>query len=205
MVQSVELVLDPVLEDRVRAQWRVLMAADLPSQGRHTGPTNRPHVTLTVAQGVGPEHEQRLVEAVAAGPRLPLAVRLGGLVLLGAHKHVLARLVVPSADLLRLQSAVHASWGDALHVPQHLAPGAWTPHVTLAMHLTDTQVGQALTALRRMPEAGPGSGPDDDGEAVAVRRWDSTARAVWEPNGPLEPSGPAQPDGPTQPDGPEPA
>lgn len=184
MVQSVELVLDPGLEDRVRAQWRALVAADLPSLGRHTGSTNRPHVTLTVAQGVGPQQEQALVEAVAAGPRLPLAVRLGGLVLLGAHKHVLARLVVPSVDLLRLQSAVHASWADALHVPEHLAPGTWTPHVTLAMHLTDTQVGQALTALRRMPAAGPGIDHGDDGEAVAVRRWDSTAQAVWELGGP---------------------
>lgn len=176
MVQSVELVLDPVLDEWVRSQWRALVEADLPSLGRHTGPTNRPHVTLGVAQGVSPEHEQRLADAVAAGPGPPLPVRVGPLVLLGAHKHVLARLVVPSVDLLRLQSDVVAAWDDALHVPDHLAPGTWTPHVTLAMHLTDTQVGEALTALRRMPAAGR----VDDGEAVAVRRWDSEARVVWE-------------------------
>ncbi len=176
MVQSVELVLDPGLEDRVRAQWRALVEADLPSLGRHTGPTNRPHVTLGVAQGVAPEHEERLVAAVQGSSVLPLPVRLGGLVLLGGHKHVLARLVVPSAALLGLHAAVHGAWGDTLDRPGHLAPGVWTPHVTLALHLTDTQVGQALTALRRMSDAGR----DDEGEAVSVRRWDSTARVVWE-------------------------
>lgn len=176
MVQSVELVLDPDLEDRVRAQWRALVEADLPSLGRHTGPTNRPHVTLGVAQGVAPEHEERLVAAVAGSSALPLPVRLGGLVLLGGHKHVLARLVVPSKQLLGLHAAVHEAWSDTLDRPAHMAPGVWTPHVTLALHLTDTQVGQALTALRRMPDAGR----DDDGEAVSLRRWDSTDRVVWE-------------------------
>ncbi|MGJ7442444.1 2'-5' RNA ligase family protein [Aquipuribacter sp. MA13-6] len=176
MVQSVELVLDPALEERVRAQWRALVEADLPSLGRHTGPTNRPHVTLGVAQGVAPEHEERLVAAVDAARALPLPVRLGGLVLLGGHKHVLARLVVPSVALLQLHGAVHQAWRDTLDRPDHMAPGVWTPHVTLALHLNDSQVGQALTALRRMPDAGR----DADGEAVALRRWDSTARVVWE-------------------------
>lgn len=186
VTQSVELVLDPVLDERVRSQWRALVEADLPSLGRHTGPTNRPHVSLGVAQGVAPEHEERLARAVAAST-VPLPVRLGGLVLLGGHKHVLARLVVPSAALLALHAAVHEAWRDTLQRPDHMAPGLWTPHVTLALHLNDTQVGQALTALRRMPDAGR----DDGGEAVAMRRWDSEARVVWQVGQPP----PAQPSG----------
>ncbi|WP_380164040.1 2'-5' RNA ligase family protein [Jannaschia sp. R86511] len=174
MVQSVELVLGADLEEQVRAQWRALVEADLPSLGRHTGASNRPHVTLGVAQGVGPRDEERLVAAAAAVP-LPLPVRLGGLVLLGGHKHVLARLVVPSAALLDLHAAVQRAWQGTLDTPDHMAPGVWTPHVTLALHLNDTQVGQALTALRRMPSAGR----DVDGEATGLRRWDSEARQVW--------------------------
>lgn len=176
MVQSVELLLDDGLDARVREQWRALGEAGLPNLGRHSGPTNRPHVTLGVAEGVSPADDERLVRAVADVPALPLPVLLGGFVVLGVHRHVLARLVVPSADLLRLQAAVAEAWRGALHVPQTVVPGSWTPHVTLAKHLSDTQVGQALTALRTMPA----DGHDGHGEGVAVRRWDGEARVAWD-------------------------
>lgn len=178
MVQSVELLLDDDLDARVRRQWRALADAGLPSQARHTGASNAPHVTLAVASGVSPAHEDRLADAVTdAG--LPMPVLLGGLVLLGRHKHVLARLVVPSADLLDLQARAAGAWADALEVPVTTAAGRWVPHVTLALHLTDTQVGQALTALRGAPAEPSASWQGDEGHATAVRRWDSEARETW--------------------------
>ena len=188
VVQSVELVLDEALDARVRAQWRVLAQAGLPNLGRHTGPSNRPHVTLVVATGVGPEHEERLAVALgsagAAGAPVPLQLLLGGYVVFGTHRHVLARLVVPSARLLDLQQRAWAAWEGVLERPETVTPGRWTPHVTLAKHLTDTQVAQALTALR----AGPGPDADrpgrtrqaDEGHAVAVRRWDGERRVDWQ-------------------------
>ena len=174
VVQSVELLLDADLDARVRAQWRALVDAGLPSLGRHTGATNAPHVTLTVASGVGPAHEQRLADALPPAD-LPLPLLLGGYVVFGHHKHVLARLVVASPRLLDLHSRAAAAWADALEVPETALPGRWTPHVTLASHLTDTQLGQAFTALRSLAPALH----DGAGAAVAVRRWDGTAKEAW--------------------------
>jgi hypothetical protein len=50
VVQTVELLLDEALEAQVLAQWRALADAGLPSQALHTGPANRPHVTLTAQE-----------------------------------------------------------------------------------------------------------------------------------------------------------
>lgn len=77
----------------MRAQWHAPVRAGLPSAGRHTVPTNAPHVTLTVT-GVGPAHEDRLVDALPP-VHLPLPLLLGSDVVLGHPTHVLARLVVP--------------------------------------------------------------------------------------------------------------
>lgn len=192
MVQSVELVLDEALDARVRQQWRALAEAGLPSLARHTGPSNRPHVTLVVASGVAPEHEDRLTAALADGSDtdapvpapVPLPLLLGGYVVFGTHKHVLARSVVPTAALLALQARAWQAWDGVLERPETVRPGRWTPHVTLAKHLTDAQVAHALTALR----AGPGPDADrpgrseqaDEGHAVALRRWDGERRIDWQ-------------------------
>ena len=63
VVQSVELLLDVDLEDRILVEWRALEAAGLPSQARHTAPSNRPHVTVVAADRIDPASEP----AVAAG------------------------------------------------------------------------------------------------------------------------------------------
>ena len=43
------------------------------------------------------------------------------------------------------------------------------------LHLTDTQLGQAFTALRALDPAVH----DGAGSAVAVRRWDGEAKQAW--------------------------
>jgi 2'-5' RNA ligase len=167
-VQSVEALLDPATDARVRALWDALAAAGLPSQARHTGASNAPHVTLAVREEIAPGLDGVLGEAV--GP-LPLPVRLGGLLVFARRRAVLALAVVPSAALI----AVHARLDDALAgcgpSADHLAPGTWTPHVTLARGLTAEQVGTAVAVL--------GTLPDLDGAVPAVRRWDARERRTW--------------------------
>ena len=51
MVQSVELLLEPEAERGVVRVWEALLEAGLPSQARHTAPSNRPHVTLVAEVG----------------------------------------------------------------------------------------------------------------------------------------------------------
>jgi hypothetical protein len=172
MTQSVELLLDDEVDAAVRAQWATLAAAGLPSQARHTGETNRPHVTLTIASRVQPYVEVALKAALTG--RLPIPVQLGGLLCLTARdgRHVLARSVVPTVELLDLQAVAAELFESEPGISAHLQPGGWSPHVTLAMKMTADQVGSALAVL--------GENPDLDGTAVAIRRWDSDARTAWQ-------------------------
>jgi len=112
MTQSVELLLDDELDAAVRAQWATLVAAGLPSQARHTGETNRPHVTLTVASSVQPYIEIALKSALTG--RLPLSVQLGGLLCFAGRdgRLVLTRSVVrPTCSVLSPGPA--PSWSRA--------------------------------------------------------------------------------------------
>ncbi|MFP5334180.1 MAG: 2'-5' RNA ligase family protein [Actinomycetes bacterium] len=174
MVQSVELLLDDATDLAVRRQWTALGDAGLPSQGRHTGPSNRPHVTLAVAGSVPDVVEAALPDAVRG---LPLDVLLGSPVVFGAPgRRILVRLVVPSRELLALQAVVAGTMAGCPGLVAQTTPGRWTPHVTLARGLTDAQVGEALTRLGRVR--------DLDGRAVAARRWDGQARREWPLGGP---------------------
>ena len=59
-MQTVELLLDPTTDAAVRAEWQRLAEAGLPSQARHHGGTNAPHITLGVAEMIPEEVERRL-------------------------------------------------------------------------------------------------------------------------------------------------
>ena len=143
-MQSVELLLDPATDTRVRDQWQLLVEAGLPSQARHTGPTNAPHVTLAVRDAVDLAAEPRLREVAAT---LPLPVRLGPVAVFGRHRYVLVLLLVVDTRLLALHAAVAAALGRHGLGDPLTEPGRWTPHVTLARGLGAVEVGRALEAL----------------------------------------------------------
>lgn len=167
MVQTVELLLDEATEAAVRAEWAALAALGLPGQGRRDQATNRPHVTLAVASVIPAGLEPALARAVGT---LPLPVRLGGLVVFGGRRRVLARLVVPSVELLALQAAVASVVAGCPDRPANLAAGAWTAHVTLARGLREDQVGPAVVAC---------SAGTLEAVAVAARRYDGERKVDW--------------------------
>ncbi len=170
MVQSVELMLDDAADAALRRQWDRLAAAGLPSQGRHRGASNRPHVTVAVRDRIPAEREPALSAAVAG---LPTPLRLGALACFGRRRYVLVRLVVADAELLALHARIATVLGPDEDPGRQrtLAPGRWTPHVTLARRLTAEQVGSAVAALEGIGES--------DAEAVCCRRWDGTAGREW--------------------------
>ncbi len=96
-MHSIELLFDPDTEAAIRRIWDDLAAAGLPSQAAHRSPSNRPHVTLAVAESIAPAVDD-LLAGVAA--RLPLRCVVGAPLLFGWWKAVLARLLVPSAELI---------------------------------------------------------------------------------------------------------
>ncbi|WP_199688906.1 2'-5' RNA ligase family protein [Clavibacter lycopersici] len=174
--------MDAASDAAVRSWWRALAAAGIPSLADHAGETNRPHVTLLAADGLGGSADAA-VRAVAASAPLP-TLRLGGLVVFGVPPRglVLARQVVVDEELLALHARIHAvvdqapadpdQDAEAVEVVPHTRPGSWTPHVSLALRLTTEQLGAAVTALGRIDPL--------DAPAAGLRRWDPRDRTVTE-------------------------
>ena len=168
MAHSIELLLDSRTDTAIRAAWQALADAGLPSQVNVKSATNRPHITLLAAQRISPE-----VDEVLRGlaPRLPLDCVVGAHVVFGGPRLTLARLIVPSAELLALHAEVFR-----LALPHvtgqpfaHCRPGHWTAHASLGRRLTAIEVGAALGLAEE-------AAPDLAAEVVALRRWDSDAR-----------------------------
>ncbi|MDF2991682.1 MAG: hypothetical protein K0S37_2196 [Microbacterium sp.] len=163
---SLELTFDEASDGAVRQEWEALRLAGLPSQADHTGASNRPHVTLLVRSSL----EQ--LDGASWEDELPLPLTLGAPILFGTRRtRVLARSIVPSAALLQLHAAVHERAGSPDH-GDHTAPGAWTPHVTLARRIPLDRVGEALEAVADV------GGGDLAVRAVQLRRWDAAERRV---------------------------
>ena len=100
MVHSVELVFDADTEAQLRRIWDDLRDAGIPSQA----PAARPHATLTVAERIDPAVETSLAPLAA---RFPFPCRIGAPLLFGRADVLLARLVVPTIELLELHADVH--------------------------------------------------------------------------------------------------
>nr|WP_213003969.1 2'-5' RNA ligase family protein [Clavibacter zhangzhiyongii] len=170
--------MDAASDAAVRASWRALADAGVPSLADHAGETNRPHVTLLAAEALGGSADDALRALAASGP-LPV-LHLGGLVVFGVPPRglVLARQVVVDEALLELHAGIHAAVDAAPHEPEqgapevvpHTRPGRWTPHVSLALRLTAEQLGAAVAALRRIDPL--------DAPAAGLRRWDPRDRTV---------------------------
>ena len=172
MVQSVELLLDARLEAMVRHEWEALVEAGVTRRLRRGGAPAVPHITVGVAASIPAKVEDAL-RAIDHGFGLDL--RLGGLLLLGGRSSVLVRLVVPSAALLDLQATVSEALRKCPGVPDTMAPGRWTPHVTLARRIGSSDLATAVDVL--------GGRTSADGFVAGMRRWDGDARRAWALNG----------------------
>ncbi|MFD4368730.1 2'-5' RNA ligase family protein [Rhodococcus sp. NPDC058521] len=177
MVQSVELLLDDGATRAVRADWRLLWEADIPSLARVTAETNRPHITLFVAQTIPPEVDEALRRAIGAPT---IAIRSGGHVIFGGANLTLASSVVPSLALLNLHRQVwdtaHKVAPTTLEVPRHIAPGKWTPHITLSRRLPAHRLGEAVHLLA---QSGTARNEDVTWRGAALRRWDGDTKREW--------------------------
>jgi hypothetical protein len=168
VVQSVELLLDARLEAVVRDEWRDLVEAGVTRQLRRGGEPAVPHLTVGVAASI-PPHIEDALRVIDHGVGVEL--RLGGLLLLGGRSSVLVRLVVPSSPLLDLQATVWSTIQNCPDVPDTMAPGRWTPHVTLARRVGPSDLATAVDVLGHRTSA--------EGSVAGMRRWDGDARRAW--------------------------
>ena len=170
-VASLEMLFDPHLEARIRAEWQALAAAGYSSLAAHPSPTNRPHLTL-VARPSMPPIDRAALDSVIT---LPIAVTIGDPVLFGAgDRRVLARFVVPTTELFELHAALHTVLGrDEADAP-HTRVGEWTPHITLARRIRRDDLPEALRLLDTADRGGSG----DRGEGTTLRHWDPATATV---------------------------
>lgn len=167
MVQSVELLLDEAGDAAVRADWGVLDGVGLRTPARHGGDATRPHITLAVADHLADETERALAEL---RPTFPLSLVIGGLLVFGSRRMVLARAVAPSRGLLEVQRVAAEMMAAAGPMQDTLLPDRWTPHVTLARAVDPPGLARAARVLRdrRFVTA-----------AIGLRRWDGNGRREW--------------------------
>lgn len=163
MVQSIELLFDPDTEAAVHEIWDALRAARLSAQHRGA----RPHVTLIVAS----EMDGAVAESLSVLlPRFPLLCRIGAALVFGREAAILARLIVPSAELLALHAEAHRLSADhpgSVLMP-HTEPGDWTPHVTLGRRIPADGLATALQIGGRPAQI--------TGSFVGLRHWDGDSR-----------------------------
>ena len=174
VVQSVELLLEPEAERGVVRVWEALSEAGLPSQARHTAPSNRPHTTLVALSDLAAETESAVAAAVRG--RLPVDAVWGDVTLFGRGPWVLVRLLEPSDGMRRLQAVL----ADACGVPDDSlsSPERWTPHVTLARRVARADVDRAVALATALAQREAPAGMRV--VASAVRRWDGSRRVEWE-------------------------
>ncbi|MEZ0052840.1 2'-5' RNA ligase [Mycobacterium sp. MAA66] len=163
MVHSVELLFDPETEAAIRDSWDALRDNGIAAQP----PGARPHATLTVAEQID---DAVLPTLSGLADRFPFAARIGAALVFGRSAGILARLVVPSLELLDLHAEVtrltapHLAPGPM----PHTVPGDWTPHVTLARRVSSDQLAAALQIAGR---------PADIAATVSgLRLWNGNAR-----------------------------
>ncbi|MFR9753551.1 2'-5' RNA ligase family protein [Nocardia sp. 004] len=167
MVQSVELLLDDAADTEIRRQWRMLTEAGVPSLATHTAESNRPHITAVVARQIWPRIEKALDQQAFS----PVQVRLGGLVIFGARRLILVRLVVPCEPLLALHRQLFHTMCPCPGIPANVHPDAWTPHITLARRVSTEQLGTAIRAVAH--------DRDFPATVLGIRRWDGEQRREW--------------------------
>jgi 2'-5' RNA ligase len=170
MVHSIELLFDAETAAAMHRIWTDLHDSGVHSMAASKAPSNRPHVTLTVAQEMDDAVREALVPALRL---LPLRCTVGAVMLFGRGPFTLVRLVLPSPELVSLQAQIHdvclphMSPGPLPHTD----PGQWTPHVTLARRLAADRVPVALS-LPRMAQ-------NRQGSFVGIRHWDGKAKREY--------------------------
>jgi hypothetical protein len=148
MSRGIVLWPDPDTDRVIGQMWNAVAARGLPSMARHTHRRHRPHASLVVAEKL---EARAALAAVGVVPRKPIRLSVSAVGVFPGG--VLILVCDPERDLIDEQVRVHdavAPLATDLWPLYH--PGRWTPHITVAMNLTNQQLAEALpVVLDRLP------------------------------------------------------
>ena len=146
MAQALEFFLDEDADAVVRALWRRLDEAGVPSLATRTHRRHRPHVTFAVARSIPARTRQALCRDLAL-LTLP-ALWLYTLGTFPSTENVLFLGAVTDPELIAVHSTVHDALAGKVQAPSaDYLPGAWVPHCTLAEDVSSAQLVAGLAAL----------------------------------------------------------
>ncbi len=147
MPYAVELLLDVDAAERVRSLWERLTEAGIPSRLLEIEST--PHVTLAVYDDLDPDEARGPFTSFAA-EETPEPVSLYSPGAFPGPEGVLYLAPVVTRGLLELHAGFHERFAE-LDEPtgKYFFPGAWVPHVTAGLHLTEEQLAAGFSILRQ--------------------------------------------------------
>ncbi|MEU5848278.1 2'-5' RNA ligase family protein [Saccharopolyspora shandongensis] len=144
MAQAVVAFFDDAADSAVRALWRRLDAAGVPSVAARK---HRPHVIFAAARTM-PTAARKALRSELELLSIP-DLWLHTLGTFPGEERVLLLGAVVDTELLAVHSAVHdALAGRVQHPSAYYFPGAWIPHCTLAQGITDDQLAAGFRALQ---------------------------------------------------------
>lgn len=141
---AVELYFDEETENGVRRLWRAL--ADAGTEDSQHALGLRPHLSVTVAEGVDTEDMRDLMADWAARtPTFP--VTLSSIGVFPGERGVVFLAPTPTSLLLGIHADFQAAFAPVLGRQQaYYRVGRWVPHVTLAHVGGAARAGRVLTA-----------------------------------------------------------
>lgn len=146
MAHALEMFFDDAADAAIRALWRRLEAAGVPSLPSRTRYAPRPHVSLAVAGAIPPRTRQALRRDLGLLTLPELWLYTLGTFPTGENELFLG--AVTDTELLAVHSAVHDVLAGQVRQPSaYYLPGAWVPHCTLTQDVTTEQLATGFGVL----------------------------------------------------------
>jgi 2'-5' RNA ligase superfamily protein len=146
MAQALQFFFDDEADTAIRALWRRLEQAGVPSLAGRTHGRHRPHVSFAVAGTIPAPTREALRRdlRLLSIPRLWLST----LATFSTVDHVLMLAAVVDTELLAIHSAVHdVLAGHVRHPSAYYLPGSWVPHCALAEGVEPAQIVAGFAAV----------------------------------------------------------
>ena len=146
MAHAVVVFFDEETDNAVRALWRRLDDAGVPSLAKRAAGKYPPHVTFALAGAIPAKTRNALRKELA---RLTVPnLWLSTLGTFPTTENLLVLSAVVDGELLAVHSAVHDVLAGQVRAPSaYYLPGSWVPHCTLATGIEDEQVVAGFAAL----------------------------------------------------------
>lgn len=146
MAEALEFFFTDPADSAVRALWKRLDEAGVPSLSGRSHGLHRPHVTFAHGSAISPTAREDLRTRLRRV--YPPTLWLRHIGIFAGAGNVLQLSATVDAELLAVHSTIHDALAGRVRNPSMTSlPGSWTPHCTLAKGLSADQLLTGLAVL----------------------------------------------------------